>query len=65
MFDFDNYDNYCMNLVYEIETARHRVTDDRAIEQDSRLPTTVGFRPLVFACNILAGLVALLLPKAG
>ena len=43
MFDLDNY---CMNLVYEIETARHRVIDDRAIARDAKPPTTVGLRPL-------------------
>jgi hypothetical protein len=60
MFDLDNY---CMNLVHEIETARHRVITDREIAQDSRLPTNGGFQPVVFVRAILAGVIARLAPK--
>ena len=56
-------DNYCLNLVYEIETARHRVMEDREIAQDLQLPANSGFQPVTFVRAILAGVIGLLVPK--
>jgi len=58
MFELDNY---CMNLVYEIETARDREwIDDRAVAHDSQRATRAGFQPLALVRSILTGVVALI-----